>query len=90
MSNFNPGDPVFVVLRNAAEEPLAAVGYIFIACVDGVVIATRGINGHKDLDYALGYLLSCTQDDEDLPAVAVPVEDCYPTLKAAEEVVENG
>lgn len=86
---FTPGMTVFVVLRDDSEEPIEAAKYVYLACVEGVVLAAAAINGHLDLNRVLGYLLSCTRDDEALEMVAVPVEDCYTSKKAAKEAIAN-
>lgn len=90
----SPGDPVFVVMRDECDDdgwggPIRVTGYVFIACVSDVVIAAPGINGHRDLDYVLAYLQCLTQEDDELPLVAVPAEDCYLTLGAAKEAMQN-
>lgn len=84
---FNPGDHVFIVLRDESEEPDAVVGYNFLTCVNGVVLAAPGVNGHKDLDYIMAYLVAVSYDDDELPLVAAHIDDCYPTRKAAEEAM---
>ena len=85
---FNPGDHVFIVLRNRLEDPVEVTGYIFITCVNGVAFAAPVVNGHRDVEFLLCYLQNLTQDDEELPLVAVPVEDCYPTREAAKEAMK--
>lgn len=90
MSNrFEPGDSVYVVLRDNCAEPVEVTGYIFLACVLGTVLAAPGINGSRDLDSVLCYLRNCTEDDDELPIVAVPVEDCYTNREAAEEAMRD-
>lgn len=89
MSTFNPGDSVFVVLRNDCAEPVGVSGYIFLARVAAVVFASPLINGHRDLDMLLCYLQSYTETDDSLPIVAVPAEDCYPTKEEAKEAMQN-
>ena len=89
IKRFSPGEFVFIILRDESEEPFEVVRYVGLACVDGVVLAVPSINGHSELNYILGYLMSCTRDDEELNMVAVPVDDCYTTKKAAEEAMAN-
>lgn len=88
-TKFNPGDPVFVVLRDDCAEPVSTCGYIFLMEVKDVVFAAPGINGARDIDSVLCYLMNCTEDDEELPLVAVPEDDCYHTLAEAKEAMQN-
>lgn len=88
-AKFNPGDPVFCVLRDNCAEPVEVTGYIHLAQVSDVVLAAPGINGQRDLDSVLCYLMNCTEDEDELPLVAVPVDDCYHTLEAAKEAMQN-
>ena len=89
IKEISPGTHVFAVLRDDSEEPVEVTGYFALAQVLDVVIAAPGINGHRDLEYILAYLMALTKDDDELPLVAVPVEDCYPTLEAAKEAMQN-
>lgn len=89
IERFHPGRSMFAVLRDDSDEPVTVAGYIYLARVSDVVFASPGINGCQDLGSILCYLMSCTQDDEELPLVAVPVEDCYATREAAKEAMQN-
>ena len=89
IKRFSPGESVFVVLRDESEEPVVVERCISLACVSGVVLAAPSINGRSELDFILGYLMSCTRDDTELNMVAVPVEDCYTTKSAAKEAMRN-
>lgn len=89
IKEISPGTTVFAVLRDGSEEPVTVVGYIALARVLEVVIAAPIVNGHRDPEYILAYLMALTKDDDELPLVAVPVEDCYPTLEAAKEAMQN-
>ena len=86
---FNPGDSVFVVLRDNGAHPLEVSGYIFLARVQDTVFASPIINGHRDLEMILCYLMSVTETDDELPLVAVPVDDCYHTKDEAKEAMRN-
>ena len=88
-AKFNPGDLVFAVLRDGSAEPVEVTGYIYLAQTGDVVFAAPLINGHRELEYILAYLTALTEDDDELPLVAVPVEDCYHTLEAAKEAMQN-
>lgn len=88
-NRFSPGESVFVVLRDESKEPVVVERCVSLACVGGVVLAAPSINGRSELDFILGYLMSCTRYDEELNMVAVPVEDCYTTKSAAKEAMQN-
>lgn len=89
IKEISPGTHVFAVLRDDSEEPVTMVGYIALARVLDVVIAAPIVNGHRDPEYILAYLMALTKDDDELPLVAVPVKDCYPTREAAKEAMQN-
>lgn len=86
---FNPGDSVFVVLRDNCAEPVEVSGYIFLAQVQDTVFASPIINGHRDLEMILCYMMSVTETDDELMMVAVPVDDCYRTREEAKEAMRN-
>lgn len=77
-----PGTTVWVIARDEEKTAVEVVGYVFLACVAGAVIASPRINDYE-LSDMLEYHMEQTAEWEETSMAVFPEEDCYATKPAA-------
>jgi hypothetical protein len=83
--NFTPGEEVWVVERDEAENATGVAGFVFLAEVEGAVIVSPYINGRRDLEDLLEYHIEETAENYDTDLSVFPSRDCFGIREEAKD-----
>ena len=84
---FNPGDVIWVVIRDENGAPFDVSEQVFLARLKDVAITAMNIGW--DIDAIVEVLLESTRFNADTDVKAYLSSDCYCTEKDASKALEN-
>ncbi len=87
--HLQPGETVWAVELDADLVPEDVTGFLFLAQVQGYVIAAAEPYGYDDLADELEYFAEETREGMSEELMVFPAQDCYATREEAEAAAEK-
>ncbi len=89
VTEFVPGDEVWVVERDEDGSAVDYSGMVFITSVNGIAILSPTINGCAELDFLLSDFVEETAMSGSGDFSGYPISDCYGTREEAEAALKE-
>lgn len=87
--NLQPGETVWAVERDEDLVPAEVTGFLFLAEIQGYVIAAAEPYGYDDLADELCYYAEETRECTSEELMVFPARDCFATQEEAEAAMER-